>query len=136
MTHTIFPGFIPEGYFSDENVQYLRSRVAELLKPTYHQTVIIDASSVIRVMSRVLEERVEPIPRMNERVLMYLRSEFINYQLEAKKHMNWEEHFIESQSLYDATTERIGYDGAIIKLANRLGKPRIGAAGAVRFMFI
>ena len=40
--------------------------------------------------------------------------------------MKWEDHYIESQRLYDPTVER-GPDLANIKLANRLGKPRVEA---------
>ena len=132
-THTVFPGYRPDGYFDNDNIEFIRAKVAELMKREYSQAVNIDRASVIRVMSRVMEERPEPIVRMNQRVLMYLMNEVRVHQYDLQKHMKWEEHYIESQRLYDPTTDR-GPDLQNIKLANRLGKARIG--GTARFIFI
>jgi len=99
----------------------------------YAQKINVDRASVVRIMQRVLGERLEPIPKMNQRVVMYICNEFRNHQHDINKHMNWEEHYIESQRLYDPTVER-GPDMLLIKLANRLGKSRIG--GTSRFIFI
>src|SRR5205809_464165 len=124
-THTIFPGYRPDGYFDNDNIEFLRSKVADMMKREYDQYVNIDRASVIRVMQRVMEERAEPIVKMNQRVLMYLTNEVRVHQYDARKHENWEEHYVESQRLYDPTTER-GPDLQSIKLANRLGKDRVG----------
>lgn len=132
-THSIFPGSVPEGFFDEDNIQFMRTKAAEILKGEFVQTILFDKASVIRIMQRVLWERVEPVPRMNERVIMYLTNEFRNHQGDLHKKMKWEEHYIESQRLYDPTVER-GPDLRNVKLANRLGKPRVG--GTVRFMFI
>ena len=131
-THTIFPGYVPDGYFDNDNIEFLRKKIAEVLGRTYVQKINFDRASVIRVMSRVLEERLEPIPRMNERVIMSCVSEYLNHQQEIHRNLKWEENYIESQRLYDPTVER-GPDMARIKLANRLGKDRVG--GSVRFVF-
>lgn len=132
-TSTIFPGGVPDGFFDRDNIQFIREKAAKILKGEFVQTILFDNASIIRIMQRVLGERLEPVPRMNERVLMYLCNEFRNHQADLHKKMKWEEHYIESQRLYDPTVER-GPDMGNIKLANRLGKPRIG--GTVRFMFI
>ncbi len=132
-THAIFPGSVPEGFFDEDNIQYIRARIAQILKGEFVQTVVFDNASIIRIMQRVLSERLEPVPRMNERVLMYLGDEFRNHQYDLHKKLKWEEHYIESQRLYDPTVER-GPDLRNVKLANRLGKPRVG--GTVRFYFI
>lgn len=131
-THTIFPGFVPDGYFDNDNIEFIREKCAKVLSE-YSQKINFDRASVIRVMSRVMEERLEPIPKMNQRVIMYLCNEYRNHQNQLHKHLKWEEHYIESQRLYDPTTERT-FDTQTVKLANRLGKNRIG--GTVRFMFI
>lgn len=130
---TIFPGFIPDGYFDNDNVEFIRDKVARVLNVDYKQHINIDRASVIRIMQRVLEERTDTIPMLNQRVIMYLVDEFRNYQGQLMKHMKWEENYIESQRLYDPTVER-GPDLQMIKLSNRLGRDRVG--GAVRFMFI
>lgn len=132
-THAIFPGAIPDGVFDNDNIEFLRMRAAEILKGEFVQTINFDRASVIRIMQRVMAERLEPVPRMNERVLMYLTNEYRNHQADLHKKMKWEEHYVESQRLYDPTVER-GPDLENIKLANRLGKPRVG--GTVRFYFI
>jgi hypothetical protein len=132
-THTIFPGYIPDDYFEDENVEFIRRKAAEILKIDFVQTILFDKASVIRIMQRVLQERLEPVPKMNQRVLMYLLNEYRNHQADLHKKFKWEEHYIESQRLYDPTTGR-GPDLQNIKLANRLGKSRVGSTS--RFIFI
>lgn len=133
-THTIFPGFVPDGYFDNDNICFIRNRIADILQGEFYQRINFDRASVIRVMQRVLGERLEPIPKMNQRVLMYLGSEYRNHQADLHKILKWEDHFIESQRLYDPTVERQGFDGNIIKLANRHGKSRVG--GTSRFVFM
>lgn len=131
-THTIFPGYIPGGYFDEDNISFIRNKIAEILNRTYVQKINFDRASVIRIMQRVLEERLETIPKMNQRVIMYCVSEYLNHQQEIHRNLKWEENYIESQRLYDPMVER-GPDLARIKLANRLGKPTVG--GSVRFVF-
>jgi len=133
LTHTIFPGAVPDGFFDSENVEFVRHKAAELLKREYVQDINFDKASVIRIMQRILGERLEPVPRMNQRVLMTLTNEFRTYQMQLLKHMKWEDHYVESQRLYDPTTER-GPDLQAIKLAQKRGRPTVG--GTVRFMFI
>lgn len=131
-THTIFPGYVPDGFFEVDNIEFLRSKIAEVLGRTYTQKVNFDKASIVRIMQRVLDERLETIPKMNQRVIMYCTSEYLNHEQQIHKHLKWEENYIESQRLYDPMVER-GPDMARIKLANRLGKPRVG--GTVRFVF-
>jgi hypothetical protein len=133
LTHTVFPGFVPDGFFDEDNIEFIRNKAARVLKNAYVQTINFDRASVIRIMLRVIGERLERIPMMNQRVIMYLCNEYITHQDQIHKHLKWEEHYEESQLLYDASTERT-FDTQIVKLANRLGKERVG--GTVRFMFI
>lgn len=133
LTHTIFPGFVPDNFFEPRNVEFVRNKIAEVLSREYVQAINVDKASVIRVMERILGERLEPIPSMNQRVIMAICNTYRNHQDQLQKHLNWEEHFIESQRLYDPTVER-GIDLQNIKLANRLGFDRVG--GTFRFVFI
>lgn len=132
-THTIFPGYVPDGFFDEDNITFLRSKIGRVLQREYVQYINIDRNSLIRVMQRIIGQRAEPVVKMNERVVMTICNEFRNHQAEATKHASWEEHYIESQRLYDPTTER-GPDLQRIKLSNRLGKEKIG--GTVRFVFM
>lgn len=132
-THTIFPGYVPDGFFDNDNIEFLRTKIANVLAREYVQRINVDRSSVVRIMQRVIGERAEPVVKMNERVVMYICNEYRVHQGYVHKHANWEEHYIESQRLYDPTTDR-GPDLQNIKLANRLGKERVG--GTMRFIFI
>lgn len=129
---TVFPGRICEGYFENDNIEFIRDKVRRTLLLEFKQNVLMDRASVIRIMQRVLEERLETIPKMNQRVIMYLTNEFRDHQQEAWRNLKWEAHYVESQRLYDPSTDR-GPDISGIKLANRLGKPMVG--GTHRFYF-
>jgi len=131
-THTIFPGFQADGYFDNDNVEFIRKKVADVLQREYHQRINVDRASVLRVMQRILEERIEIVPKMNQRVIMSLCAEIRGHQLEVNRNMKWLNYYSVSQRLYDPTTAR-GPDLQAIKLANRLGEPRVG--GTVRFYF-
>jgi len=132
-THSIFPGYVPAGFFDEENITFIREKVAHVLGLEFAQRVNVDRASVVRIMQRVLGERLEDIPRMNQRVIMYITNDVRNHQAELKKHMNWEEHYILSRQLYDPSAERT-FDTMIVKLKNRFGLPRVG--GTMRFTFI
>lgn len=132
-THTIFPGYIPDGFFDDDNIEFLRYKIADILNREYVQKINVDRASIIRIMQRIIGERAEPVVKMNVRVIMTICNEYRNHQAQTHKHANWEEHYVESQRLYDPTVER-GPDLQRIKLANRLGKERVG--GSMRFIFI
>lgn len=136
--HTI-SGYQPKGYFNQKNVDYIKSRVTYELSKDFKtlngtpQRVIVDTESVLRIMNRVLEEQFQTIPLMNQRVVMMLCNEIRTHQLDVHKHLKWEENYIQSQRLYDATGQK-GVDTAGIKLAHRLGKPCVG--GTQRFVFM
>lgn len=83
-------------------------------------------------MQRILSERLEEIPRMNQRVIMELVNEIRTDQLDVNKHLRWEDGYAYSQQVYDSVGKK-GPDTTAIKLANRLGKPCVG--GTVSFYF-
>ena len=68
---TIFPGFVPEGFFDNDNVEFIRNKVMRVLDIEFKQHIIVDRASVIRVMQRVLEERLEVIPKTPGAVATY-----------------------------------------------------------------
>ena len=131
-TTTIFPTYVPQGFFDNDNVLYIQNKIIELLLFEFSKKIIIDIPSIIRVMQRVLEERLETIPKMNQRVIMYIMNEFRNHQLEINKVMNWEENYTASQKLYDPIAQS-SHKPINIKLANRLGKQRVG--GTLNFYY-
>lgn len=104
--HTVHPGYIPSGYFSDDNVGLISKKVSELIKKRSSADVVVDVGSIVRVMQRVLEQRLESLNRMNERVIMYIVNDYLTYQIECNKHLNWAKNYTNSQKFYDPKTKR------------------------------
>ncbi len=92
-------------------------------------TVKFDTSSIVRVMQRVLEQRLETIPKMNQRVLMYLVNDYLDYQVEANRNLHWADMFVASQRLYDQNARRGVISNWTVKL-----NPK-NPATTVRFHF-
>lgn len=134
---TIFPTYIPQGYYDQDNVEFLQHKICDILKRTYKQSVIVDKASIVRVMQRVHEERLESIPKMNQRVIMYVTNSFNTHQLEATKHLRWAEKEFKSRQLItlepdDEWCQRADTDVHLFtKNTNRLGKNHVG--GTLRF---
>lgn len=88
-------------FFGQKNLDFLRQKIKDMIKKEYEKEVTVDDASLLRACQRVLEERLEIWPRMNERVVMYLTNEIRNYLAETQKHLRWQENFVSSQSLWD-----------------------------------
>lgn len=132
-SHAMIQPKIPDGYFSQENVQFIQNKVIEVLHHEYEQSIIIDFGSIIRMMERIFEERPETIPRMNQRVVMELCHDFRIYQANVDKHLRWEAHYDLSQMLIDESTNNHKVDFQRVKSNNRLGEKRVG--GTTNFYF-
>lgn len=130
---TIFPGFVPSNYFSERNIGFIQEKLKSILSKEYDIAPSFYRNDVVRVMQRVMEARLESIPRMNQRVLMELANEFRNHQTDVTKRLNWGERYWDSQVLYDETTDNLKFDQNRIKLKNRLSEPKVG--GTLRFHF-
>ena len=132
--HTLVPNAsIPLGYYDEDNIRFIQNKIKEVLKRMFIQDILIDRASIVRVMERVLEERIEPVPKMNQRVIMTITNEYMVYQLQVSKVLKAEEFFVLSQRLYDPSVEISRYDPQKVKLANRLGWPKVG--NTKRFYF-
>lgn len=132
--HTLVPNAnIPIGYFDEDNILFIQQKIVEVLKREFKQDILIDRASIIRIMERAILDRIETIPHMNQRVVMIITNEFRVHQLSVDKHLKLEAHYTSSQLLYDPTVEVVRYDPQAIKLANRLGYPKVGST--TRFFF-
>lgn len=132
--HTLVPNAnIPLGYFDEDNIQFIQKKIRDVLKREFEQNILIDRASIIRLMERSILDRIESIPKMNQRTIMYATNEFRNHQLEVDKHLRWEAHYVQSQRLYDPTVEISRFDNQKVPIANRLGVPKVG--GTTRFYF-
>lgn len=132
--HTLVPkAVVPIGYFDEDNIQFIQDLITQVLRREFSCDVRFDRASIIRLMERVITDRIENVPAMNERVVMYATNEYRNHQLEVDKHLRWEGGYVQSQRLYDPTVEVSRFDRFVCPPPNRLGKPRVG--GTVRFYF-
>lgn len=124
---------VPEGYFSDENVKFVQNKATEVLRREFKQDILFNRGGVVRIMERVIDERRECVPRMNQRAVMYLTNEFRVHSLNVDKHLKWEAQYVNSQKLYNMDTGSSHFDQQKYKQPNRLGFPSVG--GTTRFYF-
>lgn len=136
--HARFPAVRPAGYFEPENVAFLRKTLAhvaarEFMDPVRGNPIhfTVSDADMARIMQRVAEERIESIPRMNQRVVMYIMNDYRTHQIARDRAMRWEENYRFADKLYDPTTGRAGFDQASYHPPNRLGLPKVG--GTLRF---
>ena len=94
--HTLDPGFRVPGFFTEENIQFISYKVTKILSLEFNAKVIVPTSSIMREMQYIHEDRVQTIPKMNQRVIMELVRSFRNYQDEIKKANYW------SQNIWNA----------------------------------
>ncbi len=132
--HTLVPNAnVPFGYFDEENIRFIQKKIIEVLKRKFQQDILFDRGSIVRLMERALLDRIETIPRMNQRVVMYAVNEFMVEQLDIDKHLKWEAHYVQSQRLYDPTVEVSRYDRQRTKLKKSFRGDQVG--GTLRFYF-
>nr|QBK85539.1 MAG: uncharacterized protein LCMAC101_01260 [Marseillevirus LCMAC101] len=122
-----------KGLFDEDVILFIQSKVSEVLAREYKQRILISRGDVVRVYGRVIAEFPQTIPKMIQRTVMNICNDFRIDQLTVDRNLKLEAHFVIGDRLYDPTTERVKYDPATIKLANRLGQQRVG--GTVRFFF-
>lgn len=132
--HTLVPNAnVPLGYFDEDNIQFIQRKIREVLKREFKQDILFDRGSIIRLMERALMDRVDTVPFLNQRAVMYATNEFRNYQLDVDRNLKWEAHYTLSQRLYDPSVEISRYDSQIVHPPNRLGNVKVG--GTTRFYF-
>ena len=132
-THTIYPGYLPSGYFDGDNVNFIQKKIIEILHQNFTQDIMIPKGDIKKIMLRILAERLEEIPMMNQRVIMTIVNEFRNHEIDVRKRLWWAERSKYTQILQDPTEGVARYDPLGIKLANRRGAPMVG--GTSRFYF-
>ena len=135
--HTIVPGAtIPLDYFDRDNISFIENKVSDVLSREYHQQVIVNHASIVRVMQRVLVERREVVPKLNQRVIMYICNEFRNHQQETRQALNLEAGYVSSQRSVDRVGGMTRFDMRGIKTTDQKkynGKGTVG--GSLRFYF-
>ena len=137
IVNTIVPGAeINLGYFDDDNITFIQQKVCEILGKEYIQEIYMSRADIIRVMLRELELRRENVPKMNQRVIMDLCSDFRRHQQDVCKHLNWERGYIYSQRLIDEYGQISRYDDRAIKTKDRKKYDnREKTGGTLRFYF-
>ena len=132
--HTLNPGAgFPEGYFDDDNIVFVQRKISEVLKRRYRQDILFDRGGVINLMTRALMDRLESVPKMNQRAVMYGTNEFMNHQDDINKRLKWEAHYELSQRMYDPSVDIVRFDPQLTVAPNWLGRNMVG--GTTRFYF-
>lgn len=135
VTQTISPGAaLNEGYFDWDNINFIQNKIAEVLQYEFFQTVVVTKGDIIRTMNYVLTQRRENVPKMNQRVIMYITNDFRNHQIDVNRKLNWEEGYVSSQKLIDFVGGTSQYDHRAIKtndMKKYNGKSKVG--GTLRF---
>lgn len=132
--HTLVPNAnVPFGYFDEDNIRFIQKKIIEVLKRKFQQEILFDRGSILRLMERALLDRIETIPRMNQRVIMYAVNEFMVHELQVDKHLKWEAHYVQSQRFYDPTVEVSRFDRQKTKLKKDFRGNQVG--GTLRFYF-
>lgn len=135
--HTIIPSAtINEGYFDEDTISFIQAKVSEIIRREYIQHVFMSREDIIKVMASVLQQRRESVPKMCQRTIMFLVNDFLNHQIETNKFLNWEQGFVQSQSLMDSVGQTSKFDSRGIKTNDKKkfdNKSRVG--GTLRFYF-
>jgi len=121
------------GFFDEDNILFIQSKISEVLAKEFKQRILVSRGDIIQKMAIVAQEFLESIPKMNQRVVMIITSDFRRYQLEVDRNLKLEAHYTLSQRLYDPSAEVVKYDPGIVKMANRLGETKVGSTH--RFYF-
>lgn len=129
MTHTLSGLAFTTGFYDADNIAFIQEAISRELGKTFRQRIAVDTNSIVRVMQRVYEEKLETVPQMNERVVMELCHEFRASQAEVRRNMNWEEGYVASQLLYNPIAKMSQVDHRAIKLHHGVG----GTKGFVFF---
>ena len=130
--HTQFNA-APVGLFDEDNIGFIQSKISEVLAREYKQRILVSRGDIIRTMGKITDQFLESIPKMNQRVVMDICNDFRISQGYTDRNLKLEAHYVLSQRLYDPSVEVVRYDPSTIKLANRLGQPKVG--GTSRFFF-
>ena len=83
--NTLGKSFRLPAFFTLENVKHISNLITETIRQNFSnpdstiKKVIVSDAHIFRVMQTVQEEYIEPIPRLNQRVIMYIVDDFINF---------------------------------------------------------
>lgn len=130
-THAVL-GKKPD-FFDLENMVFIQKKLTELFKSEFKQNIVFDPASIVSAMYVVYYERIEAVPRMNYRVVMYLMAHFRNQQTENNKYLMFAESYSKSQQLFEPYGNK-GVDLAMTRGVNRLGRRKVGST--TNFVFL
>jgi hypothetical protein len=119
----MFPFRLPPGYFSQNNINRVRASTELLLKPHFNRVHFVDDASIKRVMHRVIDERLEPLPKMFDRAAMYIASEIKEFELEKNRNLDLEKGFRFVGGVYDILG-KMGPDLAVYKPSKNVSTVR------------
>lgn len=88
--HTLDPQFRVPGFFTQENVNTISRLITETIGQSFSgKKVIVPDPHIVRFMQSIQEDRPEPIPKMNERVVIAIVRTFLDFVYENERNNNW-----------------------------------------------
>lgn len=106
-------------YYDIENIQFISQKATNELLDEFMNPVLFSVEDIVRVMTRVMEEKIESIPEMNTRVIMYLTHDYRLHAYSAIKALRQGEGYIASQNpAYDGVADMVRFDQALVKKIN------------------
>lgn len=91
--HTVLRTVNYNPYFSKENVLKVQTTIYQMTAKEFERPIKVDEPSIKRIMQRVIEQKVDTLEKMNERVIMILTNEIRDHFLEAERNKGWEEDY-------------------------------------------
>jgi hypothetical protein len=78
--NTLQPTFRTPGFFTEENIKTISELTTQTIGNTYKdKKVVVPNDVIVRFMQIVQEDRIEEVPKMNQRVIMDLVRSFLNF---------------------------------------------------------
>ena len=104
--HTLDPQFRTPGFFTQENVNTISQLVTATIAQSYSgKKVIVPNPHIIRFMQKIHEDRLESIPKMNQRVVMELVRSFLSHVDQQERANYWAAHRWDA---YNRNPEQLG----------------------------
>jgi hypothetical protein len=88
--HTLGGQWRIPGFFTEDNVNTLSQLITDTIAQSYTgKKVVVPNPHIVRIMQHIHEQRPESIPKMNERVIMNIVAEFIDFVNQNERNNNW-----------------------------------------------
>jgi len=121
-------------FFDEENVEFIGARASKELAKEFESPVVFESDDIVRVMTRIYEEKVEGVPEMNMRVIMVLCNSYRTHAYTTRKNLELQETQTSSYTAgYNGIAHMTYYDNKLTYRPNRFGVECVGGTLSWRF---